>query len=343
MKALIYEGPKVLSVQERPEPTPGEGQLKLKIRACGICGSDTAGYLGKTGRRNPGLVMGHEFSGEVVEVGEGCKLGYKVGDRVTVQPKEFCGSCPDCELGYTNVCGVGKPLMGCIDVDGAFEEYLNVNEKLVYKMPDKMSFVEGALIEPLAVAYGGVCKAGDLKDKDVLIVGAGTIGAMILSIVKTMGPRTIIVSDLSDARLETAMKLGATHTINPGGKDMKEEVKKVLGGKLCDVALEAVGITPTVQQAMAALKNRGTCVWVGNNWKMIEINMQEIVTQELTVRGTYIYTHKEFGEAMEFLAEHGLDVDTIISAQVPIEKAPEMFDAIIADPNSYLKVVVTFD
>ena len=343
MKALIYEGPKVLTVQERPEPSPAAGQVKLKIRACGICGSDTAGYLGKTGRRNPGLVMGHEFAGEIVELGPGCTLGYQVGDKVSVQPKEFCGDCPDCALGYTNVCGVGKPLMGCIDVDGAFEEYLCVNEKLLYKMPENMTYLEGALIEPFAVAYGGVCKAGDLKGKNVLVVGGGTIGAMILCIVKTMGAKNVIVSDLSDARLETAKKLGADYTINPAGKDIKEEVKKILGGELCDVALEAVGITPTVQQAMAALKNRGTCVWVGNNWKMIEINMQEIVTQELTVRGTYIYTHKEFGEAMAFIAANDLAIDTIVSEVIPLEKAPELFDAIIADPNKYLKVVVTFD
>jgi len=343
MKAMIYEEPRVLTIKERPEPVPDKGQVKLRICACGICGSDTAGYLGKTGRRNPGLVMGHEFAGEIVEIGTDCKMGFQVGDRVSVQPKEFCGDCSDCREGYTNVCTHGKPLLGCIDVDGAFQEYLCVPEQLLYRMPDKMTYREGALIEPFAVAYGGVCKAGDLKGKNVLIVGGGAIGIMALCIVKTLEPKTVIVSDLSDARLEFARKMGADYTINPAHKDIKEEVKKLLNGDLCDVALEAVGISPTVQQAMSALRNRGVCVWIGNNWKMIELNMQEIVTRELTVRGTYIYTHHEFGEAMRFMVEHELQVEKLISEVVPLERAPELFDAIIADPNKYLKVVVAFD
>jgi 2-desacetyl-2-hydroxyethyl bacteriochlorophyllide A dehydrogenase len=341
MKALVYYGPKDLRVAEVENVKPKKGEVLIKIKACGICGSDVHGYLGITGRRIAPMVMGHEFSGEVAELGEGLTLGYKVGDRVTVQPVDFCTECDNCKTGFTNVC-TDKRFFGVLDVDGAFEEYLCVPEKLLYKLPDNISFSGGALIEALAVAYCGVKKAGNLEGKNVLVVGGGTIGQLVLSVVKTMNPKNIILSDLSDFRLETAKKLGATAVINPKDKNFVEEVKKALGGELIDVALEAVGIGPTVAQAMSVLKTQGTCVWVGNSAKTVELNMQDVVTKELKIFGTYIYTHEEFGETIDFLAKNDLDLSTLITKEISIEEAPEMFEELVTATEKYLKVVVKF-
>lgn len=341
MRALVYYGPKDIKVTEIDDVTPKKGEVLVKIKACGICGSDVHGYLGITGRRIAPMVMGHEFSGEIAALGEETILGYKVGDRVTVQPVDFCGECENCKAGFTNVC-TDKRFFGVLDVNGAFAEYLCVPEKLLYPLPDQISYSGGALIEALAVAYCGVKKAGDLAGKNVLVVGGGTIGQLVLSVVKTMNPRAIIMSDLSDFRLETAKKLGADYVINPKGKDFVEEVKKVLNGGWVDVALEAVGIGPTVAQAMSVLKTQGTCVWVGNSAKTVELNMQDVVTKELRILGTYIYTHEEFGETIDFLAKNHLDLSTLISKEISIDEAPEMFEELLTATEKYLKVVVKF-
>ena len=340
MKSLVYDGPNEMHVEQRTLPQAKAGQVRLKISACGICGSDIAGYQGLTGRRTPPLVMGHEFCGVIDAVGEGCSGNFHVGERVVVQPKDFCTQCGNCKKGLTNICEQNIPIMGCIDVDGAFQEYLCVDEKLLYPMPDSMTDLEGALIEPLAVAYGAVLKVGALKDKAVLIVGGGTIGLMVLSIVKAMGAAPIIVSDLNPMRLETAKQMGADAIINPGEAELVGQVQNANGGKLCDVAFECVGMTPTVQQAMMCLKQFGTAVWVGNNRKMIEINMQEIVTRQLRVFGTFIYTHEEFGQAMRFLHENRLDLSHVITKTVSIDEAPETFAALAKSQQEDIKVIV---
>lgn len=230
-----------------------------------------------------------------------------------------------------------------MDVNGAFAEYLCVPEKLLYPLPDHISYSIGALIEPLAVAYCGVKKAGDLAGKNVLIVGGGTIGQLVLSVVKTMKPKAIIMSDLSDFRLECAKQLGATHTINPKNKNFVDEVKKALNGDLIDVALEAVGVASTVEQALSVLKNQGTCIWIGNSAKTVEVNMQDVVTKELKILGSYIYTHEEFGETIDFLSKNDLALEKLISKEISIEEAAEMFEELLTATEKYLKVIVNFD
>lgn len=341
MKALVYHGPKDLRIDEVSNVTPKAGEVLVKIKACGICGSDVHGYLGITGRRIEPMIMGHEFSGEIVQLGEGVSNTYQLGDRVTVQPVDFCGTCENCTRGFTHMC-LNKRFFGVLDVDGAMAEYLSVPEKLLYKLPDNIGFSGGALIEALAVAYCGVKKAGDLKDKNVLIVGGGTIGQLVLSVVKTMQPKSIILSDLSEFRLECAKKLGATHVINPQTSDFKEQVKACLG-ETVDVAVEAVGITATVGQGMSVLKPGGTYIWIGNSSKMIEVNMQDVVTKEYKVYGSYIYTHEQFGETIDFLANNALDLSTLITKEISVEEGPEMFEELVTAIEKYLKVVIVFE
>ena len=152
MKALMYQGPKQLAIVDVPMPVPKAGELLLKIKACGICGSDVHGYLGLTGRRTAPMVMGHEFSAEVAGLGEKTTRGFKEGDRVSIQPCISCWACAKCEEGYNNVCET-RDFIGAMDYDGAMQEYMCVPEKLAYRLPDDMSYNEGALIEALAVSY----------------------------------------------------------------------------------------------------------------------------------------------------------------------------------------------
>lgn len=339
MKALVYHGPEILKWEEIPDVSPGEGEVLIKVKAVGICGSDVHGYLGITGRRTPPMVMGHEFSGIVAAVGAGV-TSVKSGDRVAPYPVVFCGECEFCRQGKVNIC-LNKTAFGVLDCNGAMAEYISVPAKLVFKLSDDVSYSVGSMIEPMAVAYRGVNNAGDLSGKNVLIVGAGTIGLLALAIVKMRNPARIFVSDLSDNRLAVAANMGADFTINPGASDFEATIKSETGGSGVDVAFEAVGATPTVQQAMSALKIGGTAVWIGNSAKMIQVNMQEIVTRELKVVGTFLYTFREFGEVVELLNSGKINVEPMISLETPMENGPALFARLAKDPGPLIKVILT--
>ena len=339
MKALVYHGPEILRWEEIADVRANTGEVLVKVKAVGICGSDVHGYLGITGRRIPPMVMGHEFSGIVVAIGEGVtKVG--VGDRVAPYPVNFCGECEFCKQGNVHIC-LNKTALGVLDCNGAMAEYVSIPEKMVFKLSDSVSYSIGSMMEPMAVAYRGVNNAGDLSGKKVLIVGAGTIGLLTLAIVKMRNPAMIFVSDLSKDRLEIASQMGANFTINPNQADLQAIVKNETAGSGVDVAFEAVGATPTVQQTMTSLKIGGTAVWIGNSAKMVQVNMQEIVTRELRVIGTFLYTLTEFRAVVDILNSGQINVAPMISLETPMENGPAMFAKLAKDPGPMIKVILT--
>jgi 2-desacetyl-2-hydroxyethyl bacteriochlorophyllide A dehydrogenase len=339
MKALVYLGPREMELRDVEPPVPAADEVLLKVLATGICGSDVHGYLGVSGRRVPPMTMGHEFCGSVEKAGLNVKR-YRKGDRVVVQPVIFCGTCSFCKQGLTNLC-TKKRFLGVLDCNGSMAELLSVPEKLLYKLPDSCDDSLGAMVEPLAVAFRAVSKVSRLiKGSDVVIVGAGTIGLLLLTLVRLHGAASITVSDVNGARLSIAEKLGAGLTVNPKSDDLSARVLERTGGRGADIAFEAVGMTPTVQQAMACLKPGGTCIWVGNSQKEIQVDMQASVTRELSVRGSYIYTHEEFGDALKVLVEKKIDVGPIISATVPLREAAAMFKTLCAPGTDLVKVII---
>lgn len=339
MKALVFYGNEDLRLAEVADPEPGPGEVLIRVKACGICGSDVHGYLGITGRRIPPMIMGHEFSGEVVALGPGVD-DVRIGDRVAPYPVVFCGECEPCRAGDMHLC-VNKRALGVLDCNGAMAEYVAIPSRLLFKLADGVSFEVGAMMEPLAVAMRGVNHAGDLTGKTVVIVGAGTIGLLALALVRTRNPARVIVSDLSDARLAVARRLGADATVNPANADVAAAARAATADKGADVAIEAVGTTPTVQQAMACLRIGGTGVWIGNSAKMITLNMQEVVTRELRVLGSFLYTFREFGEGVGLLNSGRLDLAPVISLKAPMmEKGIELFARLAKDPGALIKVIL---
>ena len=341
VKALMYTGVKKLEIVDLPNPEPKEGELLLKVKSCGICGSDVHGWLGLTGRRIAPMVMGHEFSAEVVGFGKGCSNKFSLGDLVTIQPCISCGECDYCRKGSNNLC-TGRKFLGAMDFNGALQEYLCVPEKIAFALPSSMSHQVGSLIEAFAVSYSAVKKAGDLSGKNVVIIGGGTIGLMALAAVKVQNPNKILLTDLSALRLKTAKKMGADEVLNPINKNFLEEVKKAFNGKLADVSIEAVGVGATVAQSLEALAPQGCSIWIGNSSKMVEVDMQSIVTQELKIYGSYIYSHEEFGESIKFIEEHKLDLEKFISNEITFSEAQGMFESLATDTEKFLKCVVTF-
>jgi L-iditol 2-dehydrogenase len=339
MKALVYYGSEDLRLEEIADLKPHPGEALIRVKACGICGSDVHGYLGITGRRIPPMVMGHEFSGQVVEVGEGV-TNIQVGDRAAVYPVVFCGDCEPCRQGNEHLC-LNKKALGVLECNGAMAEYVSVPAKLLFKLADHVTYDVGSMMEPLAVSCRGVSHAGDLAGKNVLVVGAGTIGLLATALVKMKNPARIFVSDVIDSRLVIAREMGATRGINPSRDNLTEIIRNETGASGVDVAFEAVGATPTVQQAMASLRDGGKAVWIGNSAKMININMHEIVTKELQVFGSFLYSLQEFGYVAGLLNEGKLKIEPLISLKAPMmERGVELFAKLAKDPGSLIKVIL---
>ncbi len=339
MKALRYLGSKQLQVQDVPMPVPQEGEVLLRVRACGICGSDVHGYLGLTGRRIPPMTMGHEFSAEVVENGPSANK-FKPGDGVIVQPIKFCGKCKNCASGLTNMC-LNKGFLGVLSCDGAMAEYVCAPERQLYPLPAACSFEIGALTEPYAVAYGSVKKAGPLKDKTVLVIGAGTIGICMLQLIKLQSPAMVIVSDLSDSRLQRATALGADATINPKKENFLDAVSRITNGNMIQVSFEAVGVQATANQSIQCLCVGGRAVWVGMSQKEMQINMQDVVCSAREVLGSFNYTHKEFGEVVELIGSGKMASSELISKVVSLDDAPAAFEDLHQNPDSLLKIIIS--
>lgn len=338
MKALRYLGERQLETQEVEKPIPQKGEVLLRVKACGICGSDVHGYLGLTGRRLPPMTMGHEFAAEVEALGEGVTK-FKIGDGVIPQPINFCGECENCKQGLTNMC-LNKKFFGVLDVDGAMAEYVAVPEKLLYKLPDNISYKIGALTEPYAVAYGAVKKSGDLAGKNVLIIGAGTIGLCILQLVKLKNPAKIIVSDLSDSRLDAAKEFGADEVVNPSIEDAMAAIENYTDGHMIDVSIEAVGVQPTANQSIKCLRIGGTAVWVGMSQKEMQINMQDIVCFARKILGSFNYTHQEFGEVAEIIGSGKLNAEKLISKVIPLKETMQAMEDLHQKPDEYIKIII---
>lgn len=335
MKALVYYGPRDIRVSEIEEPKVNKGEVLVKVEACGICGSDVHGYLGVTGRRIPPMVMGHEFTGIVQYLGEDVE-DISIGDRVVVYPARFCSRCEFCRVGLTNLC-INRTVFGVMNVNGAMAEYVAVPKENILKLPENIDFIKGTFLEPLSVAYRAVKTAGNILNQNVLIVGAGTIGLLILQIVKLGGAKNIIISDINDDRLEIAKRLGADIALNPEREDIKTLVSQYIPDGI-DIAFEAVGLEVTVNQALNILKNRGTCVFVGNAMKNITIDMQNIVTRELRILGTYTFTIEEFEDSISLLER--INIREMLSKIVPLEEGPKAFEELAKKDSNLLKVVL---
>lgn len=338
MKTLKLTAIRSLEVIEEPVAPVKDDEVIVKVKRCGICGSDVAGYLGLTGRRYPPMTMGHEFSGDVEETGSQAK-GYKKGDRVTVQPWNFCGNCTFCKRGLTNLCR-NKKALGVLDTNGAMAEYVKTTEKQLFKLPENLSYEEAAFTEPFAVAYDAVKKAGELENKTIVIVGAGTIALCILQIVKTKAPKHIIVLDRKDARLQTAAKFGADMQVNTSKEDTAACIAEVTAGEMADVSFEAVGVQDTAQMSLDVLHPGGKAVWVGLSQKEITINMQQIVQNAIQVIGSFNYTSDEFGETLEFLASGAIDCRSMISETVGLAEVQAKMEDMHVHSSDYIKVMI---
>jgi len=320
MKALVLSAYKQLDLVDMPTPQPGAGELLIRIKACGVCGSDVHGYDGSTGRRLPPIVMGHEAAGIVEAVGSGVEH-FRVGDRVTFDSTVYCGKCFYCRRGQINLCD-NREVIGVSTSAfrrmGAFAEFVTVPERIAYALPDNMSFAHAALIEAVSVAVHGVSLTPIALDDTVVVVGAGMIGLLALQAARQAGAGQVFVADLDDARLAMARELGATDTFNSRTGDVVAQILERTEGRGAHSALECVGVTSAVKLAIDSVRKGGAVTLVGNVAPTIELGLQSVVTRQIRLQGSCA-SSGEYPACISMMARGAIRVEPLRSAVAPLE------------------------
>ncbi len=341
MKAMLLTEYKQLELTDMPEPDVAENSVLVRVRACGICGSDIHGYDGSTGRRIPPLVMGHEAAGIVERVGTSVTR-FRPGMRVTFDSMISCGKCSFCQRGQFNLCDHRRVLgVSCGDYrqHGAFAELVAVPEHIVFEVPDDLSLEYAAMVEPVSVAVHAVnitpIKLGDTA----VVVGAGMIGTLVIQALRRAGCPRVIAIDKDASRLKLSAELGADVTLHVGSVDVVEAVKQLTGGRGADVVLEVVGASETVKTAILCCRKGGTVTLVGNLAPHIELPLQSVVTREIRLQGSCA-SAGEYPACLALMARGDILVEPLITARIPLSDGPAWFSRLYKGEPGLMKVLV---
>lgn len=341
MKALVLEEYNKLVYKNVPTPSFKKNEVLIKVMACGICGSDVHGMDGSTGRRIPPVIMGHEASGIIEQVGYEVKK-WTSGQRVTFDSTIYKLEDWFTLNGMYNL-SEGRKVLGVSTEDyrqnGAFAEYIVVPEHILYQLPEKVSFEEAAMVEPVAVA----CHAlglGDISYGDTaVVVGAGMIGLFIIQLLKNSNAKKIIAIDLDNDKLELANKFGADISINPKDLNINERIKNETDGRGADVVFEAVGIEKTVNASIENVRNGGTVVLVGNLSGQINFPLQSVVTRQLRIQGSCAIKG-EYPIALGLIEKGIVNVKPLLSASAPLSEGASWFSALYNKTQGLNKVIL---
>jgi len=344
MDALVIHAPGDLRVEDVATPEVGPNQLRVRIRAGGICGSDLHyfqhGGFGTVRLQQP-LVLGHEVAGVIEEVGAGASA-FAVGERIAISPSRPCGLCRYCQLGLQNHCLDMRyygSAMRMPHVQGAFRKEIVVDTSQAYRLADGVSDGEGSMAEPLSVALHAVNRAGPLLGKNVLVTGCGPIGALVVVAARRAGAVNIVATDMTAFALRSAKKVGADQTINVSDQPDALAAYSAEKGQF-DVLFEASGNERALRGAFDALRPRGIIVQLGLGGEMT-LPINTIVAKEFDLRGAFRF-HQEFETAVELINKGLVDLKPLISATVPYRDAGRAF-ALAADRSQAMKVLLNFD
>jgi 2-desacetyl-2-hydroxyethyl bacteriochlorophyllide A dehydrogenase len=341
MKALVLEEYNKLVYRDEPMPEYKPNEVLVRVKACGICGSDVHGMDGSTGRRIPPLIMGHEASGVIEEVGSNIS-SFAVGDRVTFDSTEYRLDDWYTLQGKYNLSD-NRKVLGVSPREyrrnGAFAEYVVVPEHIMYKLPDKVSFEQAAMVEPVAVATHAIDLTTIKMRDSVLVVGSGMIGLFLIQVLKNSNAGKIIAVDLDDQKLQLATKFGADLVLNAKDKNINEIILNETNRRGADVAFEAVGIEPTVNSAIANVRKGGIVTLVGNLAANINFPLQSIVTREIRIQGSCAIAG-EYPKVLEMMEKGLVDVDSLLSAKAPLSEGASWFKRLYEHEPGLNKVIL---
>lgn len=340
MKALVKKelGFGSLEIQERPEPSPGRNQVKIEVKYAGICGSDIHTYEGHYKVAAP-VTLGHEFSGVVVEVGEGV-TEFKVGDRVTSETTFYiCGECEYCKTRDYNLCPHRKGLG--TQQDGGFAKYLISRKESVHLLPENVDFRSAAMTEPLACTYHAVAKTEVNEGDLVVVIGPGPIGLLAAQVAKSKGATVVVTGLTKDKiRLEKALEVGIDHAVNTQEEDLKEFVNKLTNNYGADVVLECSGAVPAAKQGLDILRKKGRYVQVGLFAEPeVQFDLEKIIQKEIQVVGSRSQKPADWEPSLALMNEGKVNAKALVTHEFDITQWDEAYSAIKS--GEAIKVLLT--
>ena len=341
MKTAVMSGIGKMGFEERDIPKAKDDEVLVKLEYVGICGSDLHYYeTGAIGNYvvEPPFVLGHEPGGTVVEVGKNVKH-LKVGDRVALEPGKTCGHCEFCKTGRYNLCP-DVVFFATPPVDGVFQEYVAHEADLCFKLPDNVSTMEGALIEPLAVGFHAAMQGGARAGQSAVVLGSGCIGLVTMMALKAMGLSKVYVVDIMEKRLEKALELGADGVINGSKADAVEEVMRLTEGKGCDLAIETAGTQITTVQAIHMTKKGSNIVLVGYSRSgEMTLPMSLVLDKELTFKTVFRYRHI-YPMAIEAVAAGKVNLKGIVTEMFDLDDVQKAMDLSVNNKADIVKAVI---
>ena len=338
MKAFLATAPHKLELVERPIPTPGMGEVLVKTKAVGICGSDVHLFRGDHPYTTYPMIFGHEASGIVEAVGDTVK-GLKAGDRVVLEPLIPCGKCYPCSIGRRNCCSNMKTVG--VTTNGALAEYFAVPEHCIHKIPESLSFSLAALAEPFSIGFQAASRGAIDKTDQVAIIGSGTIGLTIMTAARVKGAR-VLVGDIMDFRLEIAQRMGADVVVNSQKENLVERVMEWTHGTGASVVIEAVGLPATIESTIGLVADAGRIVIAGVTKEKFAIRGVDVTKKELTISGSRNNLAK-FGDAINFIVSKPEIAGNLITQTFPFNETPAAFKLADEQPGETCKVMIDFD
>jgi (R,R)-butanediol dehydrogenase/meso-butanediol dehydrogenase/diacetyl reductase len=343
MKAAALKGSRTMEVVDLPDADPGPGMVQLRVAFCGICGSDMHEYEAENPPRAMGLmqpVMGHEFTGTVVAVGEGV-TGVGIGQHATGNPGAGCGSCRYCQRGRENLCRSGGGGGMGYTLPGAYAEYVTMPERSVVVLPDGADLRACALTEPFAVARHALIQGAYRPDELLVIAGAGPIGLLTAIAARQMGGTRVVVSEPLAGRRDAATSVGATHVVEPA--QLVETAYKLSDGNGADISVDCSGLPVGVASCTDATARGGRIVLAGVGEQPYSLDILRSIINEYTYIGVLGYTRAEFAETAMMIARGEVDVSPVISEVVAVERTPDAFARLSGGRDGLRKILVSPD
>jgi 2-desacetyl-2-hydroxyethyl bacteriochlorophyllide A dehydrogenase len=333
--------PGTIEFRDVDTPQPGVGQVRIRIERIGVCGSDIHVFHGKHPFVTYPLIQGHEYAGVVDCVGDGVE-GILVGDKVTATPQEVCGVCPPCRRGQYNACEVLK--VRGFQAPGCAQDYVVTEADKIISLPSGFKPEQGAFVEPVAVAVHSTGQAGgDLSGKNVVVSGAGTIGNFVAQACTCRGAKKVLITDVSDYRLDVARQVGIEATCNVSTESFADAVKREFGADGFDVGAEVAGVEASLSALVANIGKGGTLLSIGVFEEPPTVDMSVICEHELSMKGSMMYRHEDFEQAVAWIADGSIVTEPLVSGHFPFEQYEAAYRFIEEKADSTLKVVIDLD
>ncbi len=337
MLQQVMTAPGEIIFREIENPIPAAGEVVVKIMRIGVCGSDIHVWHGKHPFTSYPVTQGHEVSGEITALGEGV-TGLSVGQKVTIQPQVVCGKCYPCRHGKYNLCEELK-VMG-FQTTGVASEYFAVDAAKVTPLPESMSFDEGAMIEPLAVAVHAVRKFGDMQGMRVAVLGAGPIGILVAQAAKGMGAESVLITDVSDVRLEKAKECGVDFCVNTKSVNFGAALVEAFGPDKADVIYDCAGNDITMGQAIQYARKGSTIILVAVFAGLAKVDLAVLNDHELDLNTTMMYRNEDYLEAIELVRAEKVHLKPLISKHFAFCDYAEAYRYIDANRETTMKVLI---